>query len=502
MKKLLFVGANLKRGSQNVIKEVQSREKLDGCVLILSNREEKDVFRRFGKCYYRDNIARGIYSEEDSEQMHVVPLDDSVLLYMDPWFMEILNQQRRFEEYHSFHISASYESHYTIYMHNLFFWNNLIETEGITHVFFSCIPHEGYDSIIYHLCSLKKIPILMLYYSIIPHREFILTDYLDVGESILDKYNELKKKYQDSGLSDIVLEEDTAQIFEKWSSLEPSKMMPWYAKGNPLKNRFSLRFGQMNLFLEWKEIVSRVYKKYDYSFCLKFMYDIAMNSPEFARAIVRIAKRNIYARPVWNRTVRLNKFYEGIAEKPVEGERYIYFALHYQPEASSNPLGGRSYADQILAINILAESLPDDMKIYVKSHPEQLAPLRSKDYYLDMKRIKKVRLMKMECSTYELMKNAFAVSSLTGTACWEAQFFGIPAILFGFSHKNLAPLSFPVRTLKECRRAISEIESGYNSNVTRELKILTKAMHDISFRVEKEFQVLPGVICEFLKEAN
>ena len=106
--------------------------------------------------------------------------------------------------------------------------------------------------------------------------------------------------------------------------------------------------------------------------------------------------------------------------------------------------------------------------------------------------------MKMECSTFDLMKNAVAVSTLTGTAIWECQFFGIPAIAFGYSLKNLAPLSYHVRTVADCKKAIDTILNSPARDVTKELKIYTKAMHNTSFAIEERERILPDLICNFI----
>ena len=398
---------------------------------------------------------------------------------MAPYVTEVLMQQRRFEEYHAFHISDSYESHYTIYMRNLFFWNNLLETEQITHVFLTCLPHEGYDSIIYHLCKQKGILIRMFYNSTLPHRFYVLSDYMNPSENLEDYYKSLLEKYNEK--EDVSLNEEEEELYNKWSSKDPETMKPWYMREDPLKRRFSLRFGCTNVFEAWWHVLGRIYIKYNYKMCKAFLFDCVKNTPQFMKTGIETFRKWRYARPVWKRTLELNRFYESIAELPVEGERYIYFAMHYQPEASSNPLGGREYSDQIFAINLLARSVPEDMKVYVKVHPEQLAPLRSKEYYRDIKRIPNVRILKLSCSTYELIKKAFAVSSLTGTACWEAQFFGIPAILFGYSHKNLAPISYHVRTFEDCCNAIDDIINKKKQTTDRELKVLIKAMYELSF---------------------
>lgn len=479
MKNLLVVGVNSGAVDAGVLDQVLKSVKVDRINLLLSEKKDEAVYKKYGRCIYREDVAKGQFAEDEVDMLNCVPLDDVIFQYMAPYTIEILTQQRRFEEYHAFHIPSTYESHYTIYMRNLFFWNNFLEREKITHVFLSSLPHEGYDSIIYHLCRQKKIPVRMIYNSTLPHRFYALSNYMDPEEEIAGIYADFQKKY--GGIEEIPLNPEEEKLYNKWESHDPEKMRPWYMEGNPLKRRFEIRFGCVNIWKTWERWLGRIYSGFDYRFSGKFVVECIHHLPELAVLSVETIKRWQYARPVWKRTLELNRFYESIAENPVEGERYIYFAMHYQPEASSNPLGGREYADQVFAIHLLAKSVPQDMKIYVKPHPEQLAPMRSKEYYRDIKRIPNVRLIKSENGTYELMKNAFAVSSLTGTACWEAQFFGVPAILFGYSHKNLAPLSYHVRTLEECNRAIRSIEAGQKKTSYRELKLLIKAMYKQSF---------------------
>ena len=102
-------------------------------------------------------------------------------------------------------------------------------------------------------------------------------------------------------------------------------------------------------------------------------------------------------------------------------------------------------------------------------------------------------------STYELMRNALAVATLTGTAMWECQFYGIPALVFGYSLKNLAPLSYPVRTVEECRQAVKLITENPSRNALKELKIYTKAMHNQSFAFADLEKVLPMLIVNFVQ---
>lgn len=488
--------------SRAMIQKIISAGKIDSCYMVLAHKAETEEYEEFGTCYFREELAQGIinYSLEDMDCS--LPIDEKIISYMEPYFIEILNQQRRFEEYHDFHISSSYENHYTILMRNLFFWNDFLEKKHITHFFMTSIPHEGYDSIIYHLCKMKGIAVCMVYGTTIPFREYVLTDYLHPENELLDEYNKLQNMYADNAMEDIPLEGKTKEYFERWSSLEPEKMKPWNMRVDPLKRRFSIRFGERNIWNRWYTMLGTLYKKRNYKFSFGFFFDNVRNIPEYVKAIPETYRHWQYAKPVWKKTLELNRFYDELAEYPIEGEKYIYFPLHYQPEASSNPLGGGVYTDQVLVVNLLAQCIPKDMKIYVKNHPEQLAPLRSKDYYLDLKKNSKVRFIKMEYSTFDLIKNAFAVASLTGTACWECQFWGIPAIIFGYSHKNLAPLSYPVRTAEECQKAIHDIQNNVKQYSLKDLKLMTKAMHNISFGPEEKEEKLPQIVIDFVLGKN
>ena len=160
------------------------------------------------------------------------------------------------------------------------------------------------------------------------------------------------------------------------------------------------------------------------------------------------------------------------------------------------------YADQVIPLQILSKSLPEDVKIYVKIHPEQLSLLRTEGYYREIASIPKVRMIPVAYSTYELIKNALAVSCLTGTALWECHFFGAPAIAFGYSVKNMAPFTFPVRTVEDCRRAVEEIMKKPRREIAMEVKIYAKALHNISFDIADLAEVLPDLIEKFVNETQ
>lgn len=500
MVNLLFPGVMEKSLNREMILKALSEIKTDSVYFIVNLKSELHFYQDLGTCYLREDVVKGIYTDEQLELDKCVPLDDDIFDYMNPYVIEIINQQRRFEQRYDYQVSGAWEDHYTIFMHNLFFWNSFLERKQITHVFFTRIPHEGYDSVIYHLCKKKNIPVMMAFASLIPNRDYALTDYMKSDEEIGNEFEKLKEQYKDAAADEIHLEGNTREEFEKWTSLDPAKMKPAYMKGNKLRRTFRARYGETNLIRVWRGILGEEYEKYGMG--AGFLGASVLKIPKLISVIPTTYKQWRYARPYWKETKRVNAFYEEVSEMPKPGEKYIYFALHYQPEATSNPLGGGAYTDQMIPLQILCRSLPKDTYVYVKAHPAQLAFFCGISYYQDMLRIPQVRLIRMECNTYDLIRNAFAVASLTGTACWESQFYGVPALLFGYSYKNASPLAYHVRTPEECRQAILDIENGKKKTTLKELKLYTKAAHNLSYPVSERAAVFPELIIKLVGQSE
>lgn len=111
-------------------------------------------------------------------------------------------------------------------------------------------------------------------------------------------------------------------------------------------------------------------------------------------------------------------------------EKYVYFPLHLQPEMTTDVLGG-TYADQLLALETLREIVPLEIPIYVKENPKQTGLLRSSVFLKRLEAIQNLKLISQDVSSFILIQNSIAVSTITGTAGWEALRMGKPVIVFG-----------------------------------------------------------------------
>ena len=127
--------------------------------------------------------------------------------------------------------------------------------------------------------------------------------------------------------------------------------------------------------------------------------------------------------------------------------KFVYFALHFEPERTTNPDGGY-FHDQFIALLNLRRLLPDDINIFVKEHPTQFKLIkrgvkgRSPLFYKLIKEIDKVFLIDINTDTYSLTKNSLFVATITGTAAREAAIMGKKALIFGDAWFNKCPNVF------------------------------------------------------------
>lgn len=129
------------------------------------------------------------------------------------------------------------------------------------------------------------------------------------------------------------------------------------------------------------------------------------------------------------RKLRMLKGYGGLYDSFDLKEDYAYFALHAEPEAIL-PFSSPFYTDQQWIIEQIARSLPLHYKLYVKDHP-QMAGRRTISYYKQIKKIPNVKLIDPAVSSLKLSQNSRIVTTMAGTAGWEAVLLKKPVIIFG-----------------------------------------------------------------------
>lgn len=139
---------------------------------------------------------------------------------------------------------------------------------------------------------------------------------------------------------------------------------------------------------------------------------------------------------------KMKKKYQKIAVLPNFEEKYIYYSIHLEPEATV--IGKTILESQLTMIKMLSSALPNGWKLYVKEHPHQFMLNTSlthyflhnitffKNYlfYQEIKKLPNVKLISLDVSTRDLIKNSQAISTINGTVTLEAMLENKCAILF------------------------------------------------------------------------
>ena len=165
------------------------------------------------------------------------------------------------------------------------------------------------------------------------------------------------------------------------------------------------------------------------------------------------------------RKFRLLQSYRSIVSKISKGEKYIYFPLHYQPEATTYPFGD-CFIDQINAIKIISSVLPSDMKIYVKEHPDTFNIgrdgwvigdySRDANYYSDLIKINNVKLISMDLESLELADKSMGLATINGAAGLEYAINKKPVAFFGNSWLDRCPGIIHCRKMIDAKIFINE----------------------------------------------
>lgn len=157
--------------------------------------------------------------------------------------------------------------------------------------------------------------------------------------------------------------------------------------------------------------------------------------------------------------------YVELAVKPDLQCGYVYFSMHYQPERTTCPDGGR-FNNQFLAIALLAETLPEGWMLYVKEHPSQFRfhsageLCRWREYYEEIAAFPNVRLIPLDVSGIDLIDNAKAVATITGTSGWEGLVRGKPVLCFGAAWYGMCKGAYVIAEREDAANAFHDIAIG------------------------------------------
>lgn len=116
--------------------------------------------------------------------------------------------------------------------------------------------------------------------------------------------------------------------------------------------------------------------------------------------------------------------------KDYESFEKIVYPLHYEPEATLLYFAPK-FSDQVDTIQRIAQNIPLNSVLVVKEHPAQKRYLLSQKFQRLKRKNSNVVYLPAEIPSFELITNAQAVITITGTLGWEALVMEKPVFLLG-----------------------------------------------------------------------
>ena len=173
---------------------------------------------------------------------------------------------------------------------------------------------------------------------------------------------------------------------------------------------------------------------------------------------------------------RLAKLYQSQMQNPSLDVDYLYFPLHFQPERSTTP-EGMFFSNQLRAIELLRDSLPVSMAIFVKEHPRQFdsdgnidlrkIAARNNIFYKTIRNLPNTYLIDIKIDSNLLIKKAKIVSTITGSSGWQGLVLGKPIFIFG-------------------RPWYSSFDNCYNITSKEDILAAMATIKNVDFKVDKQ----------------
>jgi hypothetical protein len=142
----------------------------------------------------------------------------------------------------------------------------------------------------------------------------------------------------------------------------------------------------------------------------------------------------------WRR-YRLARVFE--TPPPAGTEPYAYYALHFQPEATTL-VNGQFWTNQLALVENIARSLPITHRLYVKEHRVNLGS-RPVAMLKAIARIPNVRLLSPFADAHALSAGSELVFSIAGTTGLEGMLYRKPVVVFGDVFYTRYAHAFPAK---------------------------------------------------------
>ena len=368
---------------------------------------------------------------------------------------------------------------------------NMFKDERPDLAFFVTPPHLPGEYILYAVCKYLNIETKILLPTHLGEYSIIINSLEKIPDSISSAYT---KNLNSNELDiDNIIEKDVMNVV--------SEKSPWYVDNVKQHTNRKTRFIE-NAIKSLKEtdgVVPPLNLKPEKNSIMRIK-----NITERHKSLIRrsykkpnkaieastltVEEFQVYLRWSCYDKVLLKEKYDSLSKNNeiFDGD-YIFMAMHYQPERTTSPDGGR-INNQYLVASMLANALPLGWRLLIKEHPNQFAyghtgnQSRSILLYEDLASLPNTYLLPLDIPSSLILKTAKAVATVTGFIGWEAVCRGKPAIIFGNAWYQFCKYVFRVHSNDDLNKAIDQIqisEDCSNSRSINHAKAYAKAIVDL-----------------------
>ena len=384
-------------------------------LFVVTNKKNLSYDVKERRPYYDSIFGKNLKNETE--------IDVDVLMKMEYVKSEILEM---YDRYRFFNNLTYFDNRIKLYNKQLLFWYNYLINNNISHIIIGNIPHLGFDYIIYNLAKFLKIPILLFYrIPVLPNkcvRFYVLED--------------LNKQLDETFLS--IKKEPTSNL------VDPDILAYLELRGEKKVKTFYGRADDLGGKITFKKIYNSI------SYRLNKKYKDFKNGKNFSSYLTILLNRSIRHIPKYNP-------YNSIMKK--DNMNYIFMPLHFQPEASSAPLGGM-FSDQVKILQCILKELPKNYKVILKPHKLIGGHRQFFERYVNDDR---VIFVNSSSDSWRLMKKSKAVVTISGTIGWEAVLNSIPVLIFGSIFYQNAPGVYKIKSSKDLKIALNNINNHKKS---------------------------------------
>jgi len=219
---------------------------------------------------------------------------------------------------------------------------------------------------------------------------------------------------------------------------------------------------------------------------------------------------NILRNLIYIRSLR--RFYKSITVKFDPSKKYLLYALHVDPEATT--MDRALLNNQLTIIKQISQAMPRGWNLYVKEHPGQfmnhssqggwyflcsIHKYRTKNFYKELLKMENVHLLDVSVNSKDIITSAKAIATINGSISIEALHLKKPLLMFG--HKSspfgLVKDVFRITSTDHCQAALNSLESGFTPDYSDVSKITNNFLYEVEPNHDDSQLLVDYLVCEY-----